>query len=53
MTGTPVVAVFPRMRHYDTWIARWAPWATAHRVVRADEGWPARAADAIAALVSA
>jgi ADP-heptose:LPS heptosyltransferase len=52
MTGTPVVAVFPPMRLYDAWVARWAPWATAHRIVRADEGWPARAADALALLLS-
>jgi ADP-heptose:LPS heptosyltransferase len=52
MTGTPVVAVFPPMRLYDAWVARWAPWATAHRIVRADEGWPARAADALALLRS-
>jgi ADP-heptose:LPS heptosyltransferase len=52
MTGTPVVAVFPPIRLYDAWVARWAPWATAHRIVRADEGWPARAADALALLRS-
>jgi ADP-heptose:LPS heptosyltransferase len=52
MTGTPVVAVFPPMRLYDAWVARWAPWATAHRIVRADDGWPARAADALALLLS-
>ncbi|HLY03509.1 MAG TPA: glycosyltransferase family 9 protein [Candidatus Cybelea sp.] len=52
MTGTPVVAVFPPMRHYDAWVARWAPWASAYRVVRADEGWPVRAADALALLRS-
>jgi ADP-heptose:LPS heptosyltransferase len=52
MTGTPVVAVFPPMRRYDAWVARWAPWATPHRIVRADEGWPARAADALALLLS-
>ncbi len=52
MTGTPVVAVFPPMRLYDAWVARWAPWAAVHRIVRADEGWPARAADALALLLS-
>jgi ADP-heptose:LPS heptosyltransferase len=52
MTGTPVVAVFPPMRLYDAWVARWAPWAAPHRMVRADEGWPARAADALALLLS-
>jgi ADP-heptose:LPS heptosyltransferase len=52
MTGTPVVAVFPPMRLYDAWVARWAPWATVQRIVRADEGWPARAADALALLLS-
>ncbi|MGA2760325.1 MAG: glycosyltransferase family 9 protein [Candidatus Cybelea sp.] len=53
MTGTPVVAVFPPMRLYDAWVERWAPWAAAHRIVRADDGWPARAADALALLGSA
>ncbi|MGC9992327.1 MAG: glycosyltransferase family 9 protein [Candidatus Cybelea sp.] len=52
MTGTPVVAVFPPMALYDAWVARWAPWATVHRIVRADNGWPARAADALALLRS-
>jgi ADP-heptose:LPS heptosyltransferase len=52
MTGTPVVAVFPPMRRYDAWISRWAPWAAPHRIVRADDGWPARAADALAQLRS-
>ncbi len=52
MTGTPVVAVFPPKRQYDAWVARWAPWAAAHRIVRADDGWPARAADALAILRS-
>jgi ADP-heptose:LPS heptosyltransferase len=52
MTGTPVVAVFPPMPLYDAWVARWSPWATVHRIVRADEGWPARAADALALLLS-
>lgn len=52
MTGTPVVAVFPPMRRYAAWVARWAPWASLHRIVRADEGWPVRAADALAQLLS-
>lgn len=51
MTGTPVVAVFPPMQLYDAWIARWAPWAAPHRIVRADEGWPKRAVDGLAQLL--
>jgi ADP-heptose:LPS heptosyltransferase len=52
MTGTPVVAVFPPMRNYEAWVARWAPWAAAHRIVRAAEAWPVLAANALAQLRS-
>jgi ADP-heptose:LPS heptosyltransferase len=52
MVGTPVVAVFPAQRAYALQVARWAPWAAPHRIVRADEGWPARASDALAYLLS-
>lgn len=51
MVGTPVVGVFPPVRDYALQVARWSPWAAAHRIVRADGGWPARAADALAQLV--
>jgi ADP-heptose:LPS heptosyltransferase len=51
MTGTPVVAVFPPMLQFDAWIGRWSPWAAPHRIVHADDGWPARAVDALAQLV--
>ncbi len=53
MVGTPVVGVFPAGRDFPLQVARWAPWAAPHRIVRADEGWPARAADALANLLSA
>lgn len=49
--GTPVVGVFPVERLYGARVARWAPWAAPHRIVRADDGWPARAADALAQLL--
>ncbi|MGC1381816.1 MAG: glycosyltransferase family 9 protein [Candidatus Baltobacteraceae bacterium] len=49
--GTPVVAVFPPERAYALQVARWAPWAAPHRIVRADEGWPARATDALVQLL--
>lgn len=51
MVGTPVVAVFPPVRDFALQTARWSPWAAAHRIVRADAGWPQRAADAVAALI--
>jgi ADP-heptose:LPS heptosyltransferase len=52
MIGTPTVAIFPPDRSYALQVARWAPWAAPHRIVRADEGWPARAGDALAQLLS-
>jgi ADP-heptose:LPS heptosyltransferase len=52
MAGTPVVAVFPPERNYALQVARWAPWAARHRIVRADRDWPARAAGALAQLLS-
>jgi ADP-heptose:LPS heptosyltransferase len=51
MVGTPVVAVFPPVRDFALQTARWLPWAAAHRIVRADAGWPQRAADDLAALI--
>ncbi len=51
MVGTPVVGVFPPTRHFALQVARWSPWAAPHRIVRADDGWPARAADALAQLL--
>lgn len=52
MVGTPTVAVFPPQRGYMLQVARWAPWAAPHRVIRADQGWPVRVEDALAQLVS-
>ncbi len=52
MIGTPVVGVFPRTRHYALQVARWAPWAAPHRIVPADEGWTARAGDALAQVLA-
>jgi ADP-heptose:LPS heptosyltransferase len=51
MLGTPVVAVFPPTRDFALQVARWAPWAAPQRIVRADDGWPLRASDAIAQLL--
>jgi ADP-heptose:LPS heptosyltransferase len=51
MVGTPIVAVFPPARDYALQVARWAPWAAPHRIVRAERGWPKRAADALAQLL--
>ena len=50
MVGTPVVAIFRPQRAFDAQVARWSPWASPHRIVRADDGWPQRAAQAIAEL---
>lgn len=51
MVGTPVVAIFPPSRDYALYVARWSPWAAPHRIVRADDGWPERAGDALAQIV--
>ncbi|MBV8531442.1 MAG: glycosyltransferase family 9 protein [Candidatus Eremiobacteraeota bacterium] len=51
MIGTPVVAIFPPSRRYALQVARWAPWAAPHRIVRADRDWPARASEALAQLL--
>jgi len=52
MIGTPIVAVFPPARKYALQVARWAPWAAPNRIVRAEPGWPLRAVDALAQLIS-
>lgn len=52
MVGTPVVAVFPPQPGYALHVARWAPWAAPHRIVRADPGWQSRASDALAPLLA-
>ena len=52
MVGTPVVGIFPPGRDYALQVARWAPWAAPHRIVCADDGWPTRANDALAHLLS-
>jgi ADP-heptose:LPS heptosyltransferase len=52
MVGTPVVAVFPPVRAYRLQVARWAPWAAPHRIVRAGDGWPIRAESALAELLA-
>jgi ADP-heptose:LPS heptosyltransferase len=51
MIGTPIVAVFPDEPLFEARVARWAPWAAPHRIVRAGSGWPKRAADALAQLL--
>lgn len=52
MIGTPIVAVFPPQRGFALQVARWSPWASPYRIVRADQGWPARVEDALAQLVA-
>jgi ADP-heptose:LPS heptosyltransferase len=51
MVGTPVAAVFPPNRQFALQVARWAPWAAPHRIVRAGNEWPSRTADALAQLL--
>ena len=51
MVSTPVVGVFPAGRDFALQVARWAPWAARHRIVRAGDGWPARATNALADLL--
>jgi ADP-heptose:LPS heptosyltransferase len=50
MLGTPVVAVFPPQHAFDAQVARWSPWAAPHRIIRAADEWPLRAARAVAEL---
>jgi len=52
MVGTPVIAVFPPGRDYALQVARWFPWAAPHRILRAGDGWPTRATDALASLLA-
>jgi ADP-heptose:LPS heptosyltransferase len=52
MIGTPVVAIFPPQRGFALQVARWAPWAAPHRIVRSGDQWPARATDALAELLA-
>lgn len=49
--GTPTVAVFPPERDFRLQVARWAPWAAPHSIVRADAGWPVETANALAQLI--
>jgi ADP-heptose:LPS heptosyltransferase len=52
MVGTPTVAVFPPTRDAALQTARWAPWAAPFRLVQAGDEWPARAVDALEALLN-
>jgi len=52
MIGTRTVAIFPPQRGYALQVARWAPWAAPHRIVRSGDGWPARATEALAQLLA-
>jgi ADP-heptose:LPS heptosyltransferase len=51
MVGTPTVAVFPPQPRYDLQVARWAPWAAPHRIVKAEADWPRKASEALAQLL--
>jgi ADP-heptose:LPS heptosyltransferase len=52
MVGTPTVGIFPNARNYALQVARWAPWAAPHHIVRAEGDWPSRAGDALAQLLA-
>jgi ADP-heptose:LPS heptosyltransferase len=52
MVGTPVVALFPAMRHAEREIARWHPWAAPWRAVTVSADWMGRTQDALASLTS-
>jgi ADP-heptose:LPS heptosyltransferase len=48
MVGTPTVAIFPPSRDLALQSVRWSPWAAPSRIVVASNGWPGRAAVALA-----
>lgn len=50
MVGTPTVAIFPPSDDFTLQTARWAPWASPHRIVRADGDWPRIAGEAARTL---
>jgi len=50
MVGTPVAAVFPPQRNFARQTARWSPWASPFRIVRATGKWAHEAADAASEL---
>ena len=52
MTGTPVVAVYPRVPMFASQTSRWAPWAAPHSIVAMEGAWPVVAADALEELLS-
>jgi heptosyltransferase I len=52
MLGTPVVAVFPPLPHFDRQVARWRPWAAPYQIICATGDWPALAATALDRLMA-
>jgi ADP-heptose:LPS heptosyltransferase len=46
MVGTPVVSCFAS-QNFTLQSRRWAPWASAHQVVRMESAWPLVASDAL------
>jgi hypothetical protein len=50
--GTPVVAIFPDDPQFELQMARWRPWASPHRIVRAGGGWPQAVARSLRELLS-
>jgi ADP-heptose:LPS heptosyltransferase len=50
--GTPVVAIFPDDRQFEFQTARWHPWASPYRIVRAGAGWPENVALSLRELLT-
>ncbi|HEY1681425.1 MAG TPA: glycosyltransferase family 9 protein [Candidatus Tumulicola sp.] len=50
--GTPVVAIFPDDRQFELQTARWRPWASPYRIVRAGAGWPEAATRSLGELLT-
>jgi ADP-heptose:LPS heptosyltransferase len=50
--GTPVVAIFPDDPQFELQTARWHPWASPYRIVRAGGDWPQAVAESLRALLT-
>lgn len=50
--GTPAVAIFPDDRQFELQTARWHPWASPYRIVRAGDGWPGAVARSLRDLLT-
>jgi ADP-heptose:LPS heptosyltransferase len=50
--GTPTVAIFPDDDQFELQTARWHPWASPYRIVRAGAGWPEAVAQSLRELLT-